>query len=524
MLAVLALLAVTLGAVIALQTASGLYWMRRELEREATDVSKLFALKHREVGVQGGPSLERLADIAFHDPHVAFLVVRDAEGRAVAERIRDRVAFETFERVTRRCSENDLICAECKAFGMSGHKGSAGQASTQALWSASGELVGAVTIGIVDPAYHAMGMRLVRAGVVGGLAVGVIAVPLVAMGARRLGAPLRRVATAAEDLAAGKRPEPIVVRGPREVASLAESFNRMAGELDVATGDLRAANDRLESTVRERTRELRRVNARLELELGERARFFRAMSHDLGAPLRNIAGALLLLRKRHERSLPAEALDTFDRVEKSIELELGMLRELLEISRLGAAEERPEAVETGAIANDLRQTFDHDLRTRSIDLVVRAPMPVVSVEPARFRQALQNLVDNAVKYMGDSPVRRIEISARPSRDMIEFVVADTGPGIPPREHDRIFEVFRRASTTPQSIKGSGVGLAAVKAIVERWGGTIRVESELGHGSAFIFTTPAERLVSIDDAGRWTENRAEAENAPRRGSDAGAAGR
>lgn len=499
MLAVLGLLAVTLVAVIAVQWLFGQWWIRSELEREARDVSRVFSLKFAEnYGADHGREIERLAAIVMTDPHIAFLVVRDERGAIIHHASRDALAFTSFEHVHERC-EHGPICPACELFPLRGHKGVPGQGATAPLWSYSDELFGSVTVGIIDPAYRAIGAQLVRVGVVAGLVVGVFAIPLVAMGARGLAAPLRRVALAAEHLAAGRSPDPVPSGGSVEINSLASSFNRMAGELDAATRDLRAANDRLESTVRDRTRELRRVNSRLELELTERARFFRAMSHDLGAPLRNIAGSITLLRKRHSRVMPSEANEVFDRIERSIDLELAMLRELLEISRLGAAEERPEPVETGSIARELAQTFDHDLKTAAISLVIREPMPVVSVEGARFRQALQNLLDNAIKYMGPRVERRIEIGANILRDSIEFFVRDTGPGIPAQEHDSIFEVFRRASNAPPGVKGAGVGLAAVKAIVERWGGTIRVESAGADGSCFTFTVPPERLVTVEHA-------------------------
>lgn len=508
MLSVLGLLAVTLVAVIAFQWVSGQWWVNKELEREARDVSRHFSLKFADdPNPDDHERIVRLVDIANSDPHIAFIVVRDANGEVVHTNVTDPVAFAEFSRVLATC-EQGPVCPTCKSFPIRAGNDSRGRGATASLWTRHDELFGSVTVGIIDPAYHAIGAQLVRTGVVAGLAVGVVAIPLVAMGARRLAAPLRRVALAAEHLAAGRSPEPVPSGGSVEITSLASSFNRMAGELDAATRDLRAANDRLESTVRDRTRELRRVNARLELELTERARFFRAMSHDLGAPLRNIAGAITLLRQRHARSMPHDALEVFDRVERSVELELGMLRELLEISRLGAVEERPEPVETGSIARALAQTFDHDLKTRAIELVIRDPMPVVHVEGARFRQALQNLIDNAIKYMGDRPDRRVEISSRATPDAIEFSVRDTGPGIPAREHDAIFEVFRRASNAPRNVKGVGVGLAAVKAIVERWGGTIRVESAEGSGSRFIFTVPPERLVSL---GTGATARARSEN-------------
>src|SRR5690606_31680253 len=219
---------------------------------------------------------------------------RSAGALPRARAVRDPAAFADYARLIHGC-DGAGICDRCESFPLRAHSGQLGHAASEALWTPSRDLRGVVVVGIVNPAYGAISAQLTRASVAAALVVGAIAIPLVAMGARRLAAPLRRVAEAAESLAAGRRPEPIPPGGPREVDSLASSFNRMASSLDRASREVHAANARLESTVQQRTAELRELNARLELELAERARFFRAISHDLGAPLRNIAGAVMHL-------------------------------------------------------------------------------------------------------------------------------------------------------------------------------------------------------------------------------------
>lgn len=497
MFAALSLLAATIASIIVIQALAGDWWIHKELEREARTVADDFALSFGAFAPDSPSAREISALVAMtlNDPHVCAVIVRGSDGSILHRTMRAPDPGEPLAEVFETCAE-DVLCAACKAFPVRLRDGGLAFGASTALWTSDGAYYGVVTVVIHDPAYSAVGAQLVRAGVAAGLLVGLFAVPIVAMGARGMAAPLRKVAGAAEALASGRRPEPIPPAGPREVASLATSFNRMALALDATTRELHDANARLESTVRERTRELRRVNARLELELDERGHFFRAISHDLGAPLRNIAGAITLIRRRHADLLPQDALANLDLVERAIALELDMLRELLDITRLGATEERPEPVETLAIARDIARMFHHDLASRAIDLRIVEPMPVVRVEPARFRQVLQNLIDNAVKYMGDRPVKRIEVEARLGDSGAEFSVADTGPGIPPREHDTIFDVFRRGSNAPSGVKGAGVGLAAVKTIVQRWGGDIRIESEPGRGARFIFLVPPDRLVTL----------------------------
>jgi signal transduction histidine kinase len=102
-------------------------------------------------------------------------------------------------------------------------------------------------------------------------------------------------------------------------------------------------------------------------------------------------------------------------------------------------------------------------------------------------EALQNLIDNAVKFMGDEPAPRVEIGAEPRATEVVLYVRDNGIGIEPRFHDRVFRIFERLDT---SIEGTGIGLALVKRIVEHHGGRIWIESEgKGTGTRICFTLP-----------------------------------
>ncbi|MBX3353833.1 MAG: HAMP domain-containing protein [Phycisphaeraceae bacterium] len=503
----LALMLFTVGAISALQARAGDRWVTTELTREAQDNARLFVHKFAEMTLAShDAAAEALTKITFEDPHIAFVLVTDLEGRVVAKRTRDPSAAES-HRLATRCCAGRAPCETCTLVPIVGVNEHEGRAATVALWNADGTAFGHATLGIIDPAYTDARRDLARVALVAGLSVCAIATPFVAMGARRLALPLRRLALAAERLADGLSPEPIPLKGPLEIASVAHSFNRMASSLEEANAAILAINADLEHAVEQRTGELNRLNERLRVELAERAQFFRTISHDLGAPLRNTAGMLALLRRKHAERLPPDATERLDRIGACIELELDMIRDLLEVSRVGATEEHPERVESESVVDELRAAFEHDLRSKRIQLVVRRPLPTLHLERARLRQVLQNLLDNAIKYMGDSPKRFIDIVAWTDESGATFCVADTGPGIPHAEHESIFDMFRRASTATPDIKGSGVGLAAVKGIVERWGGTVHLDSDPGRGSRFVFTVPSERVVTTDAPGAASENRA-----------------
>src|SRR5207248_1661399 len=131
---------------------------------------------------------------------------------------------------------------------------------------------------------------------------------------------------------------------------------------------------------------------------------------------------------------------------------------------------------------------ENDLNSRGIEFVLDNDMPVVHCEKARLRQVFQNLVDNAIKYMGDGPVREIHIGSVVGHNETEFYVRDTGIGIDPEDISKVFFVFRRGKNTANcNVPGKGVGLASVKSIIETYNGSIWVDSELGKGSTFRFT-------------------------------------
>jgi chemotaxis family two-component system sensor kinase Cph1 len=120
-------------------------------------------------------------------------------------------------------------------------------------------------------------------------------------------------------------------------------------------------------------------------------------------------------------------------------------------------------------------------------VITMDPLPVVSADPAQLSMVFQNLIGNAIKFRGNDPPS-IHISSERADGMWRFAVTDNGIGIDPAFHGRIFEIFQRLHTRDK-YPGTGIGLAIVKKIVERHGGKIWIESELGKGSTFYFTLP-----------------------------------
>jgi signal transduction histidine kinase len=180
-------------------------------------------------------------------------------------------------------------------------------------------------------------------------------------------------------------------------------------------------------------------------------------------------------------------------------VETDLIAELLELSRIKTRRQKMENVDLGALIKEIGDVFEEDLRSKGIKLIVDSALPPLDCERPRLRQVFQNLIDNAIKYMGDAgkPMREIHVGCVVRPNEAEFYVRDTGIGIEPEDIDKVFFVFRRGkSSAVQNVAGKGVGLASVKSIIETYSGTIWVESKLGEGSTFKFTINGQHVPSV----------------------------
>ena len=230
-----------------------------------------------------------------------------------------------------------------------------------------------------------------------------------------------------------------------------------------------------------KNRELQGQNAELE-------RFNYTVSHDLKAPLVTIKGFLGLLQKdMNEQNAEAMARD-LAQIGDAADQMAQLLNELLELSRVGRQMNAPENRELAALVQQAVERISIQLEERGIDLRIADDMPAVRGDPGRLLEVFQNLLDNAIKFMGEQDAPWIEIGAQRENGEVHCFVRDNGAGISTEYHDRVFDLFDRLDTR---IEGTGVGLALVKRIVEVHGGRIWVESAgEGQGSTFHFTLPA----------------------------------
>jgi PAS domain S-box-containing protein len=241
--------------------------------------------------------------------------------------------------------------------------------------------------------------------------------------------------------------------------------------------------------------ERERLIQELETRNAELERFTYTVSHDLKSPLITMRGFLGYLEKdalagntermRTDISRIADATDKMDR----------LLRELLELSRIGRVMNPPVQVPFEEIAREAVGLVAGRLKEREIRVKIAAGMPVVYGDRVRLVEVVQNLVDNAAKFMGSQPAPLVEIGVRAEERNGKpvFFVRDNGIGIEPRYQAKIFGLFDKLD--PNS-EGTGIGLALVKRIIEVHGGTIWIESEgSGRGAAFCFTLPGAQVTT-----------------------------
>src|SRR6185436_19531609 len=159
-------------------------------------------------------------------------------------------------------------------------------------------------------------------------------------------------------------------------------------------------------------RELEHVNKRLQAEMSEKEDFMRAVSHDLNAPLRNIAGMASMLAIKYADTLEKDALQRLDRIQKNVQVECELINELLELSRIKSRREKIERVDLHELVTAVSEGFSSDLETRGITLRIMAHLPVMRCERMRMRQVFQNLIDNGIKYMRENGPKEIRMGVR----------------------------------------------------------------------------------------------------------------
>ncbi|HEU4740557.1 MAG TPA: PAS domain S-box protein [Meiothermus sp.] len=259
------------------------------------------------------------------------------------------------------------------------------------------------------------------------------------------------------------------------------AFTQDITELKRLERELRTLNAELEARVAERTAELERSNRDLE-------QFAYVASHDLQEPLRMISSYTQLLAKRYAGKLDEKAdqyihyaVDGANRMQR-------LIQDLLAYSRVGTRAQALEPTDANTVLQETLENLQFAIQENGA-VVEADPLPRVLADRSQLGQVFQNLIANALKFRHPERPLHIRVGAVRQDGMWRFSVQDNGIGIEEQYFERIFVIFQRLHGK-EDYPGSGIGLALCKKIVERHGGKIWLESEVGEGSCFYFTWPA----------------------------------
>ncbi len=277
---------------------------------------------------------------------------------------------------------------------------------------------------------------------------------------------------------------------------------RYTRDLQASRRALRRLNDDLEGAVAERTADLSRANEEIQ-------RFAYIVSHDLRSPLVNVMGftaeletgrdALAGLVERVEADAPALLTrEAKLAAEEDLPEAIGFIRTstakmdrlinaILRLSREGRRPITPERLDMDKLAQGVVDSLKHRSDELGASVTVAPRLPAITSDRLAVEQILSNLAENALKYLQPGRPGTVALDGRREGARAVFTVSDNGRGIDPRDHGRVFDLFRRSGVQDQP--GEGIGLAHVRALAYRLGGTVTVDSALGEGARFRVALP-----------------------------------
>jgi len=240
--------------------------------------------------------------------------------------------------------------------------------------------------------------------------------------------------------------------------------------------DMQGVNKNLERT----TERLTETNQELES-------FSYSVSHDLRAPLRAIGGFSKILAEDHSKDLDEEGRRVLGIVTANAEKMGTLIDDILAFSRMGRKAMNPQPVDLASLVEEIREEIMTETNGRVIDWQIKN-LPNVLADPALIRQVLTNLQRNAVKFTATRETAMIEIGSRQENGEVIIHVKDNGVGFDMQYVDKIFEIFQRLHRD-EDFKGTGIGLAIVRRIVQRHGGRVWAESVIENGTTINFSLP-----------------------------------
>lgn len=320
------------------------------------------------------------------------------------------------------------------------------------------------------------------------LIIGIMVVPSFVF-VRNIIEPINNMTRTAISISEGNLSLRVKKYSSDEIGILGNCFNIMVDSLDKRNTELSAANKSLQKEIKER----KQIESKLRQTLMELARsnkelqqFAYVASHDLQEPLRKMRSYSEMLEKRYQGQLDEKADKFIGYIVDGANRMQTLINDLLSYSRVGRMEIFLEETNFETILNQVIVDFEKSIQETEA-VITYDPLPTITANSSQISQLLQNLIGNALKFRGKEPPV-IHVSAKKTETEWLFFVRDNGIGIEPEYAERIFIIFQRLHSRTE-YPGTGVGLAICQRIIERHGGKIWVESELGKGATFYFTIP-----------------------------------
>jgi signal transduction histidine kinase len=257
------------------------------------------------------------------------------------------------------------------------------------------------------------------------------------------------------------------------------------GELTIAAGSFKQRNIALE----ESRKELKRSNEELE-------QFVYTVSHDLKSPIVTSMGFIGIIRKLASQGKYEQAVAKLDRVASANERMSQLIRDLLELSRVGRMDMAKKLLDLNKLLSNFAESQTIRLRSSGFSLLIASDLPVIYANESRTLQVFENILSNTLKYAHNEEGGMLEIHAAGDEDWWYIFCKDNGPGIPLEYHEKIFGLFYRLDANAE---GTGVGLAVVKKIMKFHGGDIQVEPQTeGAGTVFRLTFPKHQPDNMNN--------------------------
>jgi PAS domain S-box-containing protein len=216
------------------------------------------------------------------------------------------------------------------------------------------------------------------------------------------------------------------------------------------------------------------------------------ISHDLKAPIFTIKGMLSIIKEDHKSILTGEPGELLTHIDKAAERLSSLVSAVLEYSKVTTRQSNPEPVNTSAVLSEIINEFSPAIKNAGAKITIQENLPNVIGDKLMVYQIFSNLIGNSLKYRDTQKELQIIVSAdtQATRGSVAFMISDTGLGISKDKIETIFRPFQRAHSG--SVEGSGIGLACVKKLLQKLGGSVIVESQEGTGTQFTIRLPLAR--------------------------------